>query len=129
MLIEDLHGQYSDARELAIVQLVLLGDKSVKPLLAYLEKEERMQAEWETQNVQRSGFSGDPHHEEAWIAFRENWGHFPSEYVAGKIADARINGIEGALKALSLLGRDDEISRLVKLLENIRKKNSENRWP
>jgi hypothetical protein len=39
MLIEVLHGEYSDTRDLAVVQLSILGEKAVPYLSAYLEDE------------------------------------------------------------------------------------------
>ena len=44
MLISVLHGEYSDTRELAVVQLVVLGEKAIPPLTAYLKKEDEIEA-------------------------------------------------------------------------------------
>ncbi len=104
MLIEVLHGEYSDTRDLAVVQLVVLGNKSVAPLLNYLEKEEKMHFDLESQSIQKGVFSGDPQHCSSWVDFRKKWGHFPGDYQAGKIADSRKNAIKGALNALNMLG-------------------------
>ena len=38
MLIEVLHGEYSDTRDLAVVQLAILGEKAVPYISAYLEE-------------------------------------------------------------------------------------------
>lgn len=127
-LIEVLHGQYEDTRQLAVVQLVLLGNKSVKPLLAYLDKEEVMQMELESMTINRGGLSGDPQHEPAWIAFKNKWGHFPDDYVAGAIADARQNALEGAMKSLGLLGVADANERITKLLKKIKAFCDNNTW-
>src|SRR4030042_2076948 len=43
MLIQVLHGEYTDTRELAVVQLVLLGDKCVPYVCSYLEREAEME--------------------------------------------------------------------------------------
>ena len=92
MLIEVLHGEHSDTRDLAVVQLVLLGNKSVAPLLNYLEKEEKMHFDLESQPIKKGAFSSGPEHCTAWKNFQNKWGHFPNEYAAGSFAEARKKG-------------------------------------
>jgi hypothetical protein len=130
MLIQVLHGEYSDTRDLAVVQLVLLGNKSVKPLLTYLEKEEHMQTELESEPIRNGRLADDPPNHESWVVFYKKWGHLPDDYEAGKMAEARMQGIQGALKTLSILGIDDATGRFSKLAEKLQGKESHNiDWP
>ncbi|MGA3290730.1 MAG: hypothetical protein ABSD42_10895 [Candidatus Bathyarchaeia archaeon] len=41
LLISALQGEYSDTRDLAVVQLVLLGEKCIPYLVSYLRKQEK----------------------------------------------------------------------------------------
>jgi hypothetical protein len=111
MLISVLHGQQSDSRELAVVQLVLMGKKAVPPLMAYLEKEEALE-----QDIEALGKPPRPlaatqkDHElyrKATEAFESKWGNSPSHYKSENVAMSREVAIEGALKALTLLGQNN----------------------
>ncbi len=129
-LIEVLHGEHSDTRDLAVVQLVLLGNKSVAPLLNYLEKEEKVHFDLESHPVQKGAFSSDPEHCTAWKDFQNKWGHFPDAYVAGSFAEARKNGIEEALNALGLLGVDNASNGFPRLAAWLQgKTNFAEGWP
>jgi len=110
MLIEVIHGEHSDTRHLAVVQLVLLGNKSVNPLLTFLEKEEKVHFDLESKSIQKGAYSDDPQHCSSWVDFKKKWGHFPDDYAAGSFADSRKNGIQASLKALDLLGVENAIN-------------------
>jgi hypothetical protein len=45
MLIEVLHGEYSDTRDLAVIQLSILGEKAVPYISAYLKDEAEKEAD------------------------------------------------------------------------------------
>ncbi len=111
MLIQVLHGQYSDTRELAVVQLVLMGKKAVPPLMAYLEKEEALEQDIESLGKPpRPLVATQKEHElyrKATEAFANKWGNSPSHYESENVAMSREVAIEGALKALTLLGQNN----------------------
>lgn len=109
ILIQVLHGQLSDSRHLALVQLVVLGDKAVQPLRAYLEKEEALQNDLEALGKPPGRLANKKDAEKYRFAdekFAEKWGasagyYSEEEYIPRGLA------IKGALEALSLLGQKD----------------------
>ena len=111
MLIQVLHGQSSDTRELAVVQLVLMGKKAVPPLMAYLKKEEALEQDIESLGKPpRPLVANQKEHEvyrKATEAFESKWGYSPSHYESENVAVSREVAIEGALKALTLLGQNN----------------------
>jgi hypothetical protein len=68
MLIQVLHGEYSDTRELAVVQLVLIGEKSIQPLIAFLKKEDEMEKDLDA----LGGLEMDSYHK-ARAEFKIKW--------------------------------------------------------
>ncbi len=130
MLIEVLHGEYSDTRALAAIQLVLLGNKSIPPLLNYLEKEEKIHYALESEPIQKGALCDDPQHCSAWLNFTKKWGHTPGEYSSGQFADSRKYGIQGALNTLSLLGVENAINGFPRLAAWLQEKtNFAQDWP
>ena len=111
MLIQVLHGQSSDIRELAVVQLVLMGKKAVPPLMAYLEKEEALEQDLEVLGKPPRPLVGTQKDHEVYHkateAFESKWGNSPSHYESENVAMSREVAIEGALNALTLLGQNN----------------------
>jgi len=110
ILIEVLHCEHFGNRDLAVVQLVLLGNKSVNPLLTFLEKEEKLHFNLQSKPIQYGAHSHYPLHTPAWRDFKEKWGHFPNEYTTESFANSRKNSIIGALRVLELLGVENVIN-------------------
>ena len=112
LLIKVLHDQYSSPRELALVQLVLMGDRAIQPLKAYLEKEEALQNDLEALGKQPSRLGNQKElgqHRLASEKFMEKWGMV--DYNSEDVFIPRGLAIKGAPDALSLLGQNDlEIS-------------------
>lgn len=130
MLIEVLHGDYSDTRDLAVVQLALLGQRAVPYICSYLKEEgelekdlieyHKMHEKWS-----RGGYRGKDDLRvklyEAMTKFADNfkkkWGCSP--YECGKTdredSEQRGYAVDGALKALSLIGDPKAIPVLRKL--------------
>lgn len=104
MLIEVLHGEYSDTRQLAVVQLVLIGEKAIPPLISFLKKEDKMEKDLNA----LGGLEMDNYHR-ARSEFKIKWGKEPDNLsISGiqastKMHNARSRSIEGALQALTLL--------------------------
>jgi hypothetical protein len=111
MLIQVLHGQSSETRELAVVQLVLMGKKAVPPLMAYLEKEEALERDIESLGKPPKPLvATQKDHEiyrKATEAFESKWGYSPSHYESENVAMSREVAIEGTLNALTLLGQNN----------------------
>ena len=110
-LISVLHAKSSDARDLALVQLVMMGDLAIQPLLAYLQREEDFQNDLEALGKAPTPLRGGPREHEAYREaserFREKWDQYPTEYAAEDSAIGRSLAIQGAFEALSLIGRKD----------------------
>ena len=158
MLIEVLHGKYSDTRDLAVVQLVLLGEKAVPYICSYLRKEAdlendlknysdyidkidrinalRYRARTDEYYARVSDFTEEEMEilktaEEAKAKvrpmeneFKKKWGLDPSRIfprynsVDSEIESflsSRRTAVEGALKALSIIGDTKVIPFLEKL--------------
>jgi hypothetical protein len=111
MLIRVLHGQSSEVRELAVVQLVLMGKKAVPTLMAYLEKEEALERDIESLGKPPKPLvATQKDHEvyrKATEVFESKWGYSLSHYESENVAMSREVAIEGALNALTLLGQNN----------------------
>lgn len=159
MLIEVLHGKYSDTRDLAVVQLVLLGKKAVPYICSYLRKEAHLENDLKNYsdyidkidriNALRYRVRTDKYYarvsdfteeemeilktaEEAKATpmekracaineFKKKWGRDPSHILSPDSYDqvdflsSRRTAVEGALKALSIIGDTKVIPFLEKL--------------
>lgn len=124
-LIEVLHGEYSDTRDLAVVQLALLGNKSVPYICSFLEKEGDLERDFNSfhkisENIDSKGYSQPipPEMQEEAEKFRQyferkwgwriNRGDYPG-------SEGRADAVEGALEALSIIGDPRAIPTLKKL--------------
>ena len=89
-------------------QLVLMGDRAIKPLVAYLEKEEALQVDIEAVG-KRVGALGNGYkkYSDACQAFYNKWGNSPTEYEPGELARSRGRAVGGVIKALTLLGQNN----------------------
>lgn len=127
-LIEVLHGEYSDTRDLAVVQLALLGRKAVPFILSFLKKEGDLERDFSyfheiRERISRSGYGGETpedlacmHAEEEKFRqdFERKWGWDPTrEDYPG--SDGREYAVEGALDALALIGDARAIPTLKEL--------------
>ena len=120
MLIEILHGEYSDTRDLAVVQLALLGEKVVPYICSYLKKEGELESdliEYHKINEEKGGWS--PELTSFANDFKKKWGCNPSTTSHGETdkrdSEQRRCAVEGALKALSIIGDPKAIPVLQRL--------------
>jgi hypothetical protein len=118
-LISVLHGKYSDTRELAVVQLALLGEKATPHICSYLKDEAKLEEElikycetynkWKTlpQNVsppinERARYSEEELEsikmQEAMREFERNfeskWNHHPVWYLGYTSSDESKGGLD-----------------------------------
>ena len=140
-LIEVLHGEYSDTRDLAMVQLAHLGEKAVPYICSYLEKEAELEndlikyhklfTKWNmgpqllgpvdpnTSYTKAERESIKAHEIMSGFAdsFKKKWGCHPREdgETDKKDSEQRRYGVEGALEALSIIGDPKAIPVLQKL--------------
>jgi hypothetical protein len=98
LLIQILHGEHSDTRDLAVVQLVLLGKKAVPPLTSFLKKEDELREDLEALKKDTVYFNA--------FLFQKKWHRSPDSFYSdyGLKPTPTRYAIEGALKALRLLG-------------------------
>ena len=119
MLIEILHGEYSDTRDLAVVQLALLGEKVVPYICSYLKKEGELESdliEYHKINEEKGGWS--PELTSFVNDFEKKWGCKPSTTSRGETDKpdyGRRCAVEGTLKALSITGDPKAIPVLQRL--------------
>lgn len=127
-LIEVLHGEYSDTRDLAVVQLALLGNKSVPYICSFLEKEgdlERALIEFHKlrRRIEEHSYGGydvslieemRKEKEKFCQDFKRKWGWdvYRDDYPG---SEGRADAVEGALEALSIIGDPRAIPTLKKL--------------
>jgi hypothetical protein len=116
MLIQVLHGEYSDTRELAVVQLVLIGNNAIKPLEAFLGKEE----EWQRDNDSRANRKGPLRRTNADAElYRKEDEKFIAKWGTEKrTPTSRCSAIKGAIRALRLLGVQNIESLYPQLLQS-----------
>lgn len=127
-LISVLHGEYSDTRDLAVVQLALLGKKAVPHLCSYLRKEADMENDlmiyhemyYQEEFDDSFGFSVKLPLEK-WKTSREFRQHFKEKWKLDPHTNGEINisgrdeAVERALEALKIIGDPSAIKTLEKL--------------
>lgn len=127
-LIEVPHGEYSDTRDLAVVQLALLGRKAVPYILTFLKKEGELEqdfidydaisnryrhvhaeyiTDWRHEGVPRPD-KEEEEFDKFCQYFKKKWGwsirdeHLPSRDT--ERFDRRKRAVDGALEALAIIG-------------------------
>lgn len=127
-LISVLHGEYSDTRDLAVVQLALLGKKAVPYLCLYLQKEvdmendliiyHEMHCQEEIDSWIRPSIKLP---QEKWKSYVEFGQHFEEKWKIPPHEDGEIDipgrdeAVEGVIEALEIIGDPSAIAILEKL--------------
>jgi len=133
-LIEVLHGEYSDTRDLAVVQLAILGSQAVPHICAFLKKEGDLErdfvkcarAPWYDDFTVPYPLSRGVKERKAIEEFRQyfekkwgwkiSYGDLPSRSVdvSGRFPQ-RQEAVDGALEALAIIGDPKAIPTLKSL--------------
>jgi hypothetical protein len=108
-LIKKLQEGNSAARDLAVKELAALGKKAAPYIVTYLKKEEHLEVD--LKNLEQTVGAAYWNYRKL---FKKEWGHESNQYKnhSSKLYQSRKNAVQGAIKALEMMGIKEEFPTL-----------------